>query len=243
MITATDLEVRAGARTLLSIDGAALRVAAGRPHRTRRTKRRWKDHDHAHPRRRGRALRRQHHADRRDRLPAAGSQRGQPRHARPRPGSLGTRSRHPACGSGEATGVDGRGRRRCGPRPCGSQVRPARGAVFRTRRIRRRERGRSHLRESRPAGPRPHPVAAHPLRRSAPPRRALPHPVRRIRHRIGVVDDAASRRTHQPPRRRLARLAPRVPQGTHRRARGDQPQRRPARRRRQPGVVPRCRAQ
>ena len=29
MITATDLEVRAGARTLLSIDGAALRIQAG----------------------------------------------------------------------------------------------------------------------------------------------------------------------------------------------------------------------
>ena len=58
----------------------------------------------------------------------------------------------------------------------------------------------------------------------------------------GSNDDAAARRAHQPPRRRLARLAARVPAGPHRRARGHQPQRRSARRRRQPGVVPRRRA-
>ena len=69
-----------------------------------------------------------------------------------------------------------------------------------------------------------------------------PHPVRRIRQRGGFVDDAAARRADQPPRRRLAWLASRVSPGTYRWVGGDQPQRRAARRRRQPGVVPRRRA-
>ena len=56
---------------------------------------------------------------------------------------------------------------------------------------------------------------------------------------LAFVNHAASRRAHQPPRRRLAGLAARVPPRPHRRARRHQPQRRPARRRRQPGVVPR----
>ena len=52
------------------------------------------------------------------------------------------------------------------------------------------------------------------------------------------VDDAAARRADQPPRRRLAGLAARISAGAHRRIGGDQPQRRAAVRCRQQGVVP-----
>ena len=93
-------------------------------------------------------------------------------------------------GSGEATGADGRGRRRRRPRQGGAPLRPARGAVRRTRRVRRRKRGGPHLRESRPARTRPDPAAAHTVRRSAPPGRTGAHPVR------GVATPAPAR----PPR-------------------------------------------
>ena len=56
--------------------------------------------------------------------------------------------------------------------------------------------------------------------------------------RVRFVDDAAARRADQPPRRRLAGLAARISPGAHRRLGGDQPQRRAAGRCRQPGVVP-----
>ena len=242
MITATDLEVRAGARTLLSTDGAALRVQpgdriglVGRNGAGKTTTMRILAGEGE---------------------PYAGTiartgeigylpqdpKRGRPRRPGPRPGAVGPRPRHPAGRPGEAAGVDGRGRRRRHPRPRGAPLRPARGAVRRARRVRRRKRGGPHLRESRPARTGSDPAAAHAVRRSAPPGGAVAHPVRRVRHRVGFGDHAAARRADQPPRRRLAGLAARLPARPHRRAGGDQPQRRPARRRRQPGVVPRRRA-
>ena len=57
--------------------------------------------------------------------------------------------------------------------------------------------------------------------------------------RLWIGDHAVTRRTHQPPRRRLVGLAARVPARSHRWAGGDQPQRRVARRRGQPRLVPR----
>ncbi len=86
------------------------------------------------------------------------------------------------------------------------------------------------------------PAAQDPLRRSAPPRRARAHPVRRVRRlRRQVEHHAAARRAHQPPRRRLHHVAPWFPAEPRRRTDRDQPRRRPARRRRQQGVVPRRR--
>ena len=80
----------------------------------------------------------------------------------------------------------------------------ARGGVPGGRRLRRRERGRVDRVEPGAAGARARPAAAHPVRRSAPPGRAVPHPV--LRRRV-----AAARRADQPPRRRLDRLAARLP--------------------------------
>ena len=76
------------------------------------------------------------------------------------------------------------------------------------------------------------PAAAHPVGWSAPPGRARADPVLRRR-------DAAARRAHQPPRRRLDRLAARVPAQPQGRPRGDLPRRRAARGLRQPGAAPR----
>ena len=72
----------------------------------------------------------------------------------------------------------------------------------------------------------------HPVRWPAPPGRAGPDPVLRRR-------DAAARRADQPPRRRLDRLAARVPQGPQGRPGRDQPRHRAARDDRQPGAPPR----
>ena len=71
-----------------------------------------------------------------------------------------------------------------------------------------------------------------PVRWPAPSRRAGPDPVLRRR-------DAAPRRADQPPRRRLDRLAARVPQGAQGRADRDQPRQRAARGDRQQGAAPR----
>ena len=76
------------------------------------------------------------------------------------------------------------------------------------------------------------PAAADPVRWPAPPGRAGPHPVLRRR-------DAAARRADQPPRRRLDRLAARVPQGSQGRPGRDQPRHRAARDHRQQGAPPR----
>ena len=66
------------------------------------------------------------------------------------------------------------------------------------------------------------PAAAHALGGPAAPRRAGPHPV------LGR-GDAAPRRAHQPPRRRLDRLAAGLPQVVQGRPDRDQPRRRAAR--------------
>ena len=186
MITATDLEVRAGARTLLYADGPALRIQpgdriglVGRNGAGKTTTLRILAGE-------GEPYAGTVDPYRRDRLSAAGSQRGRPRRAGPRPGALRARPGHPAHRSGEAAGADGRGRRRRRPRQGGPPLRPARGALRRARRLRRRKRGGPDLRQPRPARPRPDPAAAHAVRRSAPPRRVGPHPVRRVRHAVRV---------------------------------------------------------
>ena len=108
----------------------------------------------------------------------------------------------------------------------GAPLRPARGALLRARRLRRRERSGPHLRQPRPARPRADADAAHAVRGPAPPGRAGPHPVRRVGHRSGFGYDPAARRADQPPRRRLHRLAARLPAGAHRRPGRHQPRRR-----------------
>ena len=110
-------------------------------------------------------------------------------------------------------------------------LRQARGPLPRARRLRRRGRGRIDRLEPRPARPHPRPGAQDALGRPAPPHRARPHPVLRRGH-----DDP--RRADQPPRRRLGRLAARVPQGLPGRRHRDQPRRRP-RAGRQQGLLPR----
>ena len=121
-------------------------------------------------------------------------------------------------------------------------LRPARGAIRRAGRLRRRKRSRPDLREPRPARTGADAAIAHAVRGSAPPGGAGAHPVRRVGYRCRFGDHAAARRADQPPRRRFAGLAAGFPAGAHRRAGGHQPQRRIGRRRRQPGVVPGCRA-
>ena len=83
MITATDLEVRAGARTLLSIEGPALRIQpgdriglVGRNGAGKTTTMRILAGE-------GEPYAGTVDAHRRDRLPATGSQGGRPRHAGP----------------------------------------------------------------------------------------------------------------------------------------------------------------
>ena len=78
----------------------------------------------------------------------------------------------------------------------------------------------------------PRPAAQDAVRWPAPPRRAGPDPVLRRR-------DAAPRRADQPPRRRLDRVAARLPQGAQGRADRDQPRQRAARGDRQQGPAPR----
>ena len=184
MITATDLEVRAGARTLLSADGPALRVQpgdriglVGRNGAGKTTTMRIL------------AGEGEPYAGTIARTGEIGYLPQDPREgdldvAGPRPGAVRPRPRHPARRSGEAAGVDGRGRRRRHPRPGGPPLRPARGAVRRARRVRRRKRGGPHLRQPRPARTGSDPAAAHAVRRSAPPRRAGPHPVRGVRRPV-----------------------------------------------------------
>ena len=79
-----------------------------------------------------------------------------------------------------------------------ARVRPHRGAVLRARRVRRRERGRPDLRQPRPAGPGARPADAHAVRRPAPPRRAGPDPVRRVRRRSGGASSATTLLLDEP---------------------------------------------
>ena len=68
------------------------------------------------------------------------------------------------------------------------------------------------LLQPRPARPRARPAPRDALRRAAPPCRARPDPLRRVRRGRPRRDHAAARRADQPPRRRLDLLAARVPQ-------------------------------
>ena len=99
-------------------------------------------------------------------------------------------------------------------------------------RVRRRVRGRADGCRPRDRGAHPRPADRHPVRWPATPRRARPHPV------LGRRDHAAGR-AHQPPRRRLDRVAARLPQGAPRRLRGHQPRQRAARGDGQQGLPPR----
>ena len=117
-------------------------------------------------------------------------------------------------------------------RPGDEPLREGRRRPARRRWVLRRGRGRPDRLLDRHRRPADGPAAADPVRWPAPPRRAGPDPVLRRR-------DAAARRAHQPPRRRLDRLAARLPAQPQGRPRGDLPRRRAARGVRQPGAAPR----
>ena len=102
----------------------------------------------------------------------------------------------------------------------------ARGGVPGRRGVRRRERGGVDRVQPGAARAGARPAAADPVRRSAPPGRAVPDPVLRSHRRD---TPPAAGRADQPPRRRLDRLAARLPRDLQGRARGHQPRRRPAR--------------
>ena len=232
MITATELELRAGARILL--EPTTLRVQPGDRIGLVGRNGAGQDHQPAGARRGDAAARR---ADRRDAARSATCRRirapaiwTSPRATGCCPPAAWTRW-SPTSPRSRSQLAETPGRRRPG-----APVRQPRGALRRAGRVRGRERGRPHLRQPRPAGPRARPDAGHAVRRPAPPGRARADPVRRLRRR---AHDPAARRADQPPRRRLDRLAARLPAPAHRRPGPDQPRRRPARRRREQGLVPR----
>ena len=99
-------------------------------------------------------------------------------------------------------------------------------------RVRRGGRGRADRGLPRDRGPADDPAVAHAVGRAAPPRGARPDPLLRRR-------DAAARRAHQPPRRRLGDLAARVPQGPQGRSGRDQPRHGPVGAGGDQGVPPR----
>ena len=223
MITATDVELRAGARVLL--DAASFRVAPGDriglvgrngAGKTTLTKVLAGESQPA-----AGTITRSGEVGYLPQDPRTGDldvTRPRPHPVRPRPG------RRPARAARDR-GARWPARTDDDPRQGDAPLRPARGRVHRQRRLRRRVRGRH---ASPPASGLPDRVLAqplrHPVRRSAPPGRAGPDPVLRRR-------DAAARRADQPPRRRLDRLAARLPQGLPGRPHRHQPRRRPARRR------------
>ena len=202
MITATGIELRAGARIL--IESASFRVATGDriglvgrngAGKTTLTKVLAGEGQPAagtdHPLRRGR-------------LPAAGPAHRRPRRPRPRPHPVRPRPRRPCCARCARTRSAMAQRQGRHPREGDEEVLAPGDGVPHQGRLRRRGRGRHHRRRlglpDRVLGQ----PLQHPLRRPAPPGRAGPDPVLRRRH-------AAARRADQPPRRRLDRLAARLP--------------------------------
>ena len=177
VITATDLELRAGSRILLS--DATLRVQAGdriglvgRNGAGKTTSMRvlaGEGEPYGGP-----------SARPAPRLPAAGPARGRPHGPGQGPGALRARSGPAAARHGEGAVGDGGAGRRRPARQRGARLRPYRGAVLRARWLRRGERRRPDLRESRAAGPRAAPDDADALGRAAAPRGAGPDPVRRL---------------------------------------------------------------
>ena len=105
-------------------------------------------------------------------------------------------------------------------------------ALARRWRVRRGGRGRADRGVARDRGPAHDPAVAHAVGRAAPPGGARPDPVLRRR-------DAPARRAHQPPRRRLGRVAARVPEGAQGRSGRDQPRHGPAGAGGDEGVPPR----
>ena len=201
VIVASGIELRAGPRLLL--DGATFRIAPGDrvglvgrngAGKTTLTKVLAGE---------GPAGGRHRDAVGRRGLPPAGPAHRRPHHAGPRPHPLRARARHdrprPA-GHREADGLGGRR----GPREGDGAVRAARCGVQRPGRVRGGVRGRTDRLGARARRPDPRPAAAHPLRRPAAPGRADPDPLLRRA-------DAAPGRAHEPPRRRLDRLAARLP--------------------------------
>ena len=202
MITATGLELRAGARILLS--PTTLRVQpgdriglVGRNGAGKTTTLKVLAGE-------GQPYAGQVEPDQRGRLPAAGPAHRRPERHRPRPGALRPRAGRAPRRDAEARGR-ARGERR---RQAGPPLRRAGGPVRRARRVRRRGRGRPDLRQPGPARPGAGPDHRHPLRRSAPPDRAGPDPVPQLRaERQG---HPAARRADQPPRPGLDHLAARL---------------------------------
>ena len=156
MITATDLELRAGARILL--EPTTLRVQpgdriglVGRNGAGKTTMLRIFAGEVAAARRPDRTLRP-------GRLPAAGPAHRRPGRARPRPGALRPRPRHPRHRHRQGPGRSSP--RRPHDERAAAPLRLARGALHRARRLRGGERGRADLRQPRPARPGARPAAA-----------------------------------------------------------------------------------
>ena len=227
MIVATGIELRAGPACCSRTPASA---STRRPHRSRRPQRCRQDDPDQGPRGRGRARGRHRDPDRR-RLPAAGpapvTSRSSPATASCRPADS-----TPSCASARRPRPAWAATRRpCATRRCASTP----GSRWSSRRRAATPpspRPPPSPAPPRPRGAHPRPAARHPLRWSASPRRAVANPLLRQR-------DPAARRADQPPRRRLDRLAARVPARLQGRAHHHQPRRRDARCGRQQGLSPR----
>ncbi len=229
MISVHDLEVRVGARTLLTPTtftvgmgdriGLVGRNGAGKTTLTRILAGET-------PSAGGKRQREGAH-----RLPAPGPAHRRPRRARDRPHPVVPRprlSRAQDVGNRGRDGLRGRGHTRPGDRA----VPRDRGALSRGGRIRGRERGgadRSEPRDRRRDAP---PADRDALGGPATPRRARAHPLRQLR-------DPPARRADEPPRRGLHRVAPRVPSHVHGRPRRHLPRRRTPARVREQDLSPR----
>ena len=230
MITATGLELRAGSRILLS--DTTLRVQPG--DRIGLVGRNGAGKTTTLKVLAGEGQPYAGQIDRRsaDRLPAAG-----PAHRRPgghRPDRvLSARGLDVLMAEMNKLEAAARRRRR---RQAGPPLRRPGGPVRRPGRLRRRGRGGPDLRQPRAARPGARPDDRHPLRRPAAAHRAGPDPVpRRRRERRR---HPAARRADQPPRRRLDRLAARLPRQPQGRPDRDQPRRFAAGVGGQQGLVP-----